>query len=121
MKDRYSATMPRDCSARVTGWLSQADGRAGCIRFARMTGTPSGGDMRPVELAEEIGVAPIRIRTYLRWRYPRASEEHGTSWDLGPDQVAEVRAAFASGDLHRPTAAQPTITSGGVGRDDGAG
>jgi hypothetical protein len=51
--------------------------------------------MRPNDLADEVGVTELALRTWLRAVYPRSDAEHGASWDLSPAQVAAARAAFA--------------------------
>lgn len=51
--------------------------------------------MRPEDLARELGIDGKRLRGWLRSRWPRAPEEHGLAWYLTPEQVTEVRRAFA--------------------------
>lgn len=51
--------------------------------------------MRPEDLAGELGIDGKHLRGWLRNRWPRRPEDHGLPWFLTPDQVAEVRRAFA--------------------------
>jgi predicted GIY-YIG superfamily endonuclease len=51
--------------------------------------------VRPEDLARELGIDGERLRGWLRSRWPRSPEEHGLPWYLTPEQVAEVRRAFA--------------------------
>lgn len=62
--------------------------------------------MRPEDLAAELGVEGKRLRGWLRNRWPRRPEERGQAWYLTPDQVAEVRRAFAGA---RPRSSRPVI------------
>ncbi len=67
--------------------------------------------MRPEDLAGELGIDGKRLRGWLRNRWPRRPEDHGLPWFLTPDQVAEVRRAFA-GVQRRPL--RPVVVRPGV-------
>lgn len=54
-----------------------------------MSNTPS-----PADLAREFGISGMRVRGYLRERYPREAPGRGGLWILTPEQVADVRAYF---------------------------
>ncbi len=51
----------------------------------------------PNELAEALGVSGLTVRTFLRSRFPRASEEKGTRWKLDVEQVRAVAEKFGGG------------------------
>jgi predicted GIY-YIG superfamily endonuclease len=67
--------------------------------------------LRPEDLAGELGIDGKRLRGWLRNRWPRPPEDHGLPWFLTPDQVAEVRRAFAG--VHsrssRPVVVRPGV------------
>jgi hypothetical protein len=48
----------------------------------------------PADLAREFGVSGMRIRTYLRQRYPAQAPGRGGTWALSPAQVDVVRVQF---------------------------
>jgi MoxR-like ATPase len=51
-------------------------------------------DVRPEDLAEELGVPGTQIREYLRQVYPRSEDQHGRAWRLTPQQVDAVHESF---------------------------
>lgn len=47
--------------------------------------------MTPTQLADELDLAPMTVRQYLRDRFPRDASVKGTPWELTPQQVRAVR------------------------------
>jgi len=54
--------------------------------------------MRPVDLASELNIDAKPLRQWLRDHY---AHEHGTPWDLTPEQEAAARGRFAGGSPSR--------------------
>lgn len=72
--------------------------------------------MDPASLAADLGIAPSTLRSWLRNAYPRADADRGSSWELGPDQVAAARRRFDGRPSSKPQAT--TRTSGRAGSDE---
>lgn len=58
----------------------------------------SSSQVRPGDLAKELGVDAKRIRAFLRQEFPRAAEAKNTSWSLSDEQVTAVYNRFDSSD-----------------------
>jgi hypothetical protein len=68
------------------------------IRFcSHFTATASSAcaDMRPDELARELGVSGKTIRAWLRETYPRRAGEEHQPWHLTATQIRAVRERFS--------------------------
>lgn len=52
----------------------------------------------PKALAEELGIDPKRLRSYLRANHARANEAKNTSWAITPDVADAAREKFAAKD-----------------------
>ena len=72
--------------------------------------------MDPATLAADLGIAPSTLRSWLRHTYPRADADRGSSWALGPDQVAAARRQFTGSPPSKPRAT--TRPSGRAGSDE---
>lgn len=72
--------------------------------------------MDPATLAADLGIAPSTLRTWLRTTYPRADADRGSSWELGPDQVAAARRQFIGRPPSKPRATRRP--SGRAGSDE---
>jgi hypothetical protein len=59
----------------------------------------AGSPPDPSQLAREFGVSGVRLRSYLRNRYPGEAPGSGGRWRLRPEQVADLREYF--GARHR--------------------
>lgn len=49
----------------------------------------------PKALAQELGIDPKRLRSFLRANFTRTAEAKNTTWALTPDAVIDARAHFA--------------------------
>lgn len=64
--------------------------------------------LSPGDLARELGVSGIRVRGYLRERYPGDAPGRGALWQLSAAQVREVREYFAGRGA--PSARRPPVS-----------
>ena len=76
---------------QVSARASKHRTRSACLG----TGSLASGDMRPDELAKELGVSGKTLRGWLRRRFPRAAAQKGKWWTLTGGQEAAARRQFA--------------------------
>lgn len=53
-------------------------------------------NITPKALAEEIGIDPKRLRSYLRANFARPAEAKNTTWGIAPDAAKAAREHFAA-------------------------
>jgi hypothetical protein len=77
----------------------------------------AGSPPDPSQLAREFGVSGVRLRGYLRDRYPGEAPGSGGRWRLRPEQVADLRNYF--GARHRVAATVAArVAVSGIYHDD---
>jgi hypothetical protein len=52
-------------------------------------------NVTPKALANELGIDPKRLRSYLRANFTRSNEVKNTSWAITPDAAKAAREHFA--------------------------
>ena len=50
--------------------------------------------LHPKELAEELGVSPKTVRSFLRSKFPRNEERLGNRWHLDEQQIEQAKDHF---------------------------
>lgn len=79
--------------------------------------------MTPNELAAELGISPKTLRSYLRGRYGKLSDQSKSHWELDDAQISLARSRFGgqariSEALERPPALSPTHKYTGLDLED---
>lgn len=55
----------------------------------------------PQDLARDLGISDVKLRTWLRREHPRSASEKNQRWHLTPDHVAAARKHFGRVNLTR--------------------